>query len=119
MKYKSECTYVNNKRSVEMKSAVDGLHMLLKEKRGYVTIRIKVKRREQLYMYINQIVTGVMAHELWFRQYLGNIVDIERHIYNVLEDYCVDKTAEFKKREPNNKVISYHEICVTYEDIAT
>ena len=103
-----------------MKTPVDGMIHLLHEKRGSIKIMISVKRRESLYMYLNQIITGVEAKSEYFKKHLKGISDIGRYIHNLLEDLCVDKTeVQRSAGRLSNSIKSYHEIVITYADLTT
>ena len=120
MKYKSECQYIKSGVTIMMKTPVDGMIHLLHEKRGSINIMISVKRRESLYMYLNQIITGVEAKSEYFKKYMKDVYDIGRYIHNLLEDLCVDKTeVQRSAGKLSNSIKSYHEIVITYDDLTT
>lgn len=122
MKYRSNCIYVNRGVATEMTTPIDGLLYLLRQKDGEITIQIKVHRREQLYMYLNQMLLGVKAYEPRFRKFYTMNVNLDEYFNKIFEDFCVDKTIEYKekmKKHKDKSVVSYHEITLKYTDIVS
>lgn len=117
MKYRSDCVYVKNDLEEVVSTPVDGILRLLHCKKGYIVVKIKVKRREQLYMYLNQIELGVSANELKFKKYFPVSIDLSDYFSNIIKDHCVDKTAEYKSKNKDKTTVSYHEIVLKYSDV--
>ena len=117
MKYRSDCVYVKNGLEEVVSTPVDGLLRLLYNKKGHIIVKIKVKRREQLYMYLNQILLGVSANEQKFKKYFQSSVNLSDYFNNIIEDHCENKTAEYKSKNKDKTTVSYHEIVLKYSDI--
>lgn len=118
MKYRSDCDYINNGVSSQMASPVNGILHVLNCKKGSARIKIKVKRREQLYMYLNQILIGISAYEPRFKRYYKqSSVDLIKYFNELLETHCIDKTFEYKQSYKDKMTIGYYEIILTYSDL--
>lgn len=115
MKYPSNCVY-RHKSGTEatVNTAVDGILKVLKHKNGTAVIEIKVRRREALYMYINQILTGVEANLPKFMAYISEPIPV---ISAALERCCVDMTDWYKANNKDKQTIGYYKISISIEDL--
>ena len=117
MKYQSNCVYIDKRGSInELNSAVDGINKLLKNKSGIVVIEIKVKRREALYMYINQILLGIEANISKFKAYIPENIDFINYVGNILNSNIIDMTEEYRYKTKDKNTIGYYKVELSIEN---
>ena len=120
MKYPSNCVYVDKRGAeVPVNTAVDGIIKVLKHKGGKAVIDIKVKRREALYMYINQIVLGIKANKSKFKGYIDDSVDIEELVYESISTNIIDITQEYKMSTKDKTVIGAYKVELSIENFVS
>ena len=117
MKYPSDCVYVDKRGAeVPVNTAVDGIIKVLKHKSGKAVIDIKVKRREALYMYVNQIVLGIKANRSKFKGYIDDSVDLEDLVSELINTNIIDITQEYKLATKDKTVIGAYRVELSIEN---
>lgn len=117
MKYPSNCVYVDKRgNEVPVNTAVDGILKVLKHKGGVAIIEIKVRRREALYMYVNQILTGIAANISKFKGYIPTDIDFVSYIDVAINNNIIDMTEEYKNRTKDKQAIGYYKIELSIEN---
>lgn len=118
MKYPSNCIYVDKRgNGIAVNSAVDGIIKVLKYKSGKAVIDIKVKRRETLQMYTNQILTGMKANRLKYSEYIPTNVNIISVLENLFRNGVVDTTEEYKASHKDKQTIGVYKIEIFFENL--
>lgn len=117
MKYPSDCVYVDKRGAeVPVNTAVDGIIKVLKHKSGKAVIDIKVKRREALYMYVNQIVLGIKANRSKLKGYIDDSVDLEDLVSELINTNIIDITQEYKLATKDKTVIGAYRVELSIEN---
>ena len=117
MKYPSDCVYVDKRgNEVHVNSAVEGILKVLKHKGGKAVIDIKVKRREALYMYVNQILLGINANRTKFKGYVDDSLDTAEYIKTVIDTNIIDVTQEYKMATKDKNVIGAYKVELSIEN---
>lgn len=117
MKYPSDCVYIDKRgNEVPVSSAVDGILKVLKHKSGKAVIDIKVKRREALYMYVNQILLGLRVNRSKFKGYIDDSVDIEGLVSVIIDTNIMDVTQEYKMATKDKTVIGAYKVELSIEN---
>lgn len=117
MKYPSNCVYLDKMgNEVPVNTAVDGILKVLKHKGGVATIEIKVRRREALYMYVNQILTGIAANISKFKGYIPTDIDFISYMNDVINNNILNLTEEYKSSTKDKQTIGYYRIELSIEN---
>lgn len=116
MKYPSNCVYVDKRgNEVPVSTAVNGILKVLKHKGGVAVIEIKVRRREALYMYVHQILTGITANISKFKGYIPEGIDFVTYMSNLINTNVIDMTEEYKNSTKDKQIIGYYKIELSIE----
>ena len=117
MKYPSDCVYIDKRGAeVSVNTAVDGIIKVLKHKGGKAVIDIKVKRREALYMYVNQIILGIRANKSKFKEYISDTIDLEEYISELIATNIIDLTQEYKLATKDKTVTGAYRVELSIEN---
>lgn len=117
MRYNCDCLYIGSRGTSKIDTAVDGLLLLLRNKCGGITLKIKVHRRESVDLYLKQILVGVRAKEHYFQKIYGTSVNLEVLFSSILTRHCINKTEGYKSTHNDKNIIAYYEIDLKYEDL--
>ena len=117
MKYPSNCVYIDKRgNKVPVNTAVDGILKVLKHRGGSAIIEIKVRRREALYMYVNQILTGIAANINKFKGYIPTDIDFIKYVKDLINNNILDMTEGYKNKTKDKQAIGYYIVELSIEN---